>query len=164
MSSFFVHPTAVVDPGAEIGEGSRVWHFVHVSIDARIGARCSLGQNVFVGRGVRLGDGVKVQNNVSLYEGVEIDDDVFLGPSVVFTNVFDPAFTSDDQKWRLSPTYLTYMNLVGDDLTVPGMYGGATPYRPSGVPAIPAVYQLAAPNTAIQGDPINVTIGTRSND
>lgn len=84
--------------------------------------------------------------------------------SVVFTNVFDPAFTSDDQKWRLSPTYLTYMNLVGDDLTVPRMYGGATPYRPSGVPAIPAVYQLAAPNTAIQGDPINVTIGTRSND
>lgn len=101
MSSFFVHPTAVVDPGAEIGEGSRVWHFVHVSSDARIGARCSLGQNVFVGRGVRLGDGVKVQNNVSLYEGVEIDDDVFLGPSVVFTNVVNPrAFIERKSEYR----------------------------------------------------------------
>ncbi len=101
MSSFFLHPTAVIDPGAEIGDGSRVWHFVHVSTDARIGARCSLGQNVFVGRGVRLGDGVKVQNNVSIYEGVEIDDDVFLGPSVVFTNVVNPrAFLERKSEYR----------------------------------------------------------------
>lgn len=84
--------------------------------------------------------------------------------NVVFTSVFNPAYTSDDQKWRLSANYLTYMNLVGDDGTVPGMFGGSTPYRPSGIPAIPAVYQLAAPATAVQGAPINVTIGTRSND
>lgn len=101
LSSFFLHPTAVVDPGAEIGEGSRIWHFVHVSMDVRIGARCSLGQNVFVGRGVRLGDGVKVQNNVSIYEGVEIEDEVFVGPSVVFTNVVNPrAFIERKSEYR----------------------------------------------------------------
>jgi UDP-2-acetamido-3-amino-2,3-dideoxy-glucuronate N-acetyltransferase len=85
-----VHPTSVIDEDVTLGEGTRVWHFVHVSSGARIGARCSLGQNVFVGRGVRLGDGVRVQNNVSIYEGVEIGDDVFLGPSCVFTNVKNP--------------------------------------------------------------------------
>jgi UDP-2-acetamido-3-amino-2,3-dideoxy-glucuronate N-acetyltransferase len=85
-----VHASAVIDPDVEIGVDSQIWHFVHVSSGARIGARCSLGQNVFVGRNVRLGDGVRVQNNVSIYEGVEIDDDVFLGPSCVFTNVKNP--------------------------------------------------------------------------
>ena len=85
-----VHPSAIVDPDVEIGPDSQIWHFVHLSRGARIGARCSLGQNVFVGCGVRLGDGVRVQNNVSIYEGVEIEDDVFLGPSCVFTNVKNP--------------------------------------------------------------------------
>ena len=73
-----IHPTAIVDPGATIGEGTRVWHFVHVCGGATIGARCVLGQNVFVGPEVRLGDGVKVQNNVSIYEGVEIEDEAVL--------------------------------------------------------------------------------------
>ncbi|MFW5921525.1 MAG: acyltransferase [Polyangiales bacterium] len=90
MAEPFVHPTAVVDDGAEIGDGARVWHFVHVSEGARIGARCVLGQNVFVGRGVHIGPGTKIQNNVSVYEGVEVEQDVFLGPSCVFTNVVDP--------------------------------------------------------------------------
>ena len=86
----FVHETAVVDEGASLGEGTRVWHFTHVSTGARVGARCVLGQNVFVGPGVVLGDGVKVQNNVSIYAGVSIADDVFLGPSCVFTNILTP--------------------------------------------------------------------------
>jgi UDP-2-acetamido-3-amino-2,3-dideoxy-glucuronate N-acetyltransferase len=85
-----VHPSAVIDADVELGKDTQVWHFVHVSSGARIGARCSLGQNVFIGRGVRLGDGVRVQNNVSIYESVEIADDVFLGPSCVFTNVRNP--------------------------------------------------------------------------
>ena len=85
-----VHPSAVIDPDVEVGVDTQIWHFVHVSTGARIGARCSFGQNVFVGRGVRVGDGVRVQNNVSIYEGVEIEDDVFLGPSCVFTNVKNP--------------------------------------------------------------------------
>jgi UDP-2-acetamido-3-amino-2,3-dideoxy-glucuronate N-acetyltransferase len=86
----YVHPTAVVDPGAEIGPGAKVWHFVHVSEGARIGAGTVLGQNVFVARGVVVGRGCRVQNNVSLYEGVVLEDDVFVGPSAVFTNVRTP--------------------------------------------------------------------------
>jgi UDP-2-acetamido-3-amino-2,3-dideoxy-glucuronate N-acetyltransferase len=90
-----VHPTAVIDDDVELGDGTRVWHFVHVSAGARIGAQCSLGQNVFVGRGVHIGRGARIQNNVSLYEGVELEDDVFIGPSCVFTNVKNPrAFVS----------------------------------------------------------------------
>jgi UDP-2-acetamido-3-amino-2,3-dideoxy-glucuronate N-acetyltransferase len=88
--SYFAHETAVIDEGAEIGEGTKVWHFSHVSPGAAIGARCSLGQNVFVARGVSIGDGVKIQNNVSVYEGVVLEDYVFCGPSMVFTNVRTP--------------------------------------------------------------------------
>ncbi|HET8932896.1 MAG TPA: acyltransferase [Polyangiales bacterium] len=91
----FVHSTAVIDDDVELGDGTRVWHFVHVSAGARIGAQCTLGQNVFIGRGVRIGRGARIQNNVSVYEGVELDDDVFVGPSCVFTNVKNPrAFVS----------------------------------------------------------------------
>ena len=86
----FVHPSAYVDEGAVIGEGTKVWHFCHVMPGARIGARCSLGQNVVVMNGTRIGNNVKIQNNVSIYEGVEIEDDVFCGPSMVFTNVINP--------------------------------------------------------------------------
>lgn len=84
------HPTALVDEGAQIGEGTSIWHFSHVMPGARIGKRCNLGQNVFVANGTSLGDNVKVQNNVSIYEGVHLGDDVFCGPSMVFTNVMNP--------------------------------------------------------------------------
>jgi UDP-2-acetamido-3-amino-2,3-dideoxy-glucuronate N-acetyltransferase len=85
-----IHPSAVVDAGAVLGEGCRVWHFVHISAGARIGRDCSFGQNVFVGNDVRIGDNVKVQNNVSVYDAVTLEDDVFCGPSMVFTNVYNP--------------------------------------------------------------------------
>jgi len=85
-----VHPTAIVDPGAQVGEGTRVWHWVHVSAGARIGAHCSLGQNVYVGNDVVIGSNVKIQNNVSVYDAVTLEDDVFCGPSMVFTNVYNP--------------------------------------------------------------------------
>ena len=85
-----IHPSAIVDAGAQIGEGSRIWHWVHISSGARIGARCSFGQNVYVGNDVTIGDNVKIQNNVSVYDAVTIEDDVFCGPSMVFTNVFNP--------------------------------------------------------------------------
>jgi UDP-2-acetamido-3-amino-2,3-dideoxy-glucuronate N-acetyltransferase len=85
-----VHESAYVDDGASIGAGTRVWHFCHVLGGATIGARCSLGQNVVVMNAVRIGDNVKIQNNVSIYEGVELEDDVFCGPSMVFTNVYNP--------------------------------------------------------------------------
>lgn len=87
---FFVHPTAVVDDGCEIGQGVKIWHFCHLASGCKIGDGCSLGQNVFVAANVVLGKNVKVQNNVSIYEGVICEDDVFLGPSMVFTNVINP--------------------------------------------------------------------------
>ena len=85
-----IHPTAIVDAGAVIGADTRVWHWVHVSAGARIGSRCSLGQNVYVGSRVVIGDNVKIQNNVSVYDNVTLEDDVFCGPSMVFTNVYNP--------------------------------------------------------------------------
>ena len=86
----YQHETAIVDPGAQIGEGSRVWHFVHVCGGARIGAGVSLGQNVFVGNKVVIGDRCKIQNNVSVYDNVTLEEGVFCGPSMVFTNVYNP--------------------------------------------------------------------------
>jgi UDP-2-acetamido-3-amino-2,3-dideoxy-glucuronate N-acetyltransferase len=85
-----IHPTAIVDDGAVIGDGTRVWHWVHISGGARIGERCSFGQNVFVANRVVIGDNCKVQNNVSIYDNVTLEDDVFCGPSMVFTNVYNP--------------------------------------------------------------------------
>jgi UDP-2-acetamido-3-amino-2,3-dideoxy-glucuronate N-acetyltransferase len=86
----FIHPTAVVDEGATLGEGTKVWHFSHIMSDAVVGERCNIGQNVVISPGVILGSNVKIQNNVSLYTGVTCNDDVFLGPSCVFTNVVNP--------------------------------------------------------------------------
>ena len=88
--SVTIHPTAIVDDGAQIGEGSRVWHWAHICAGAKIGERCSFGQNVFVGNDVIIGNDVKIQNNVSIYDAVRIEDDVFCGPSMVFTNVYNP--------------------------------------------------------------------------
>ena len=90
MSEPFIHESAYVDAGAQLGPGTKVWHFCHVMPGAVIGAGCSLGQNVVVMNGTRIGDNVKIQNNVSIYEGVELEDDVFCGPSMVFTNVINP--------------------------------------------------------------------------
>jgi len=94
-----IHPSAIVDDGATLGDGTHVWHFVHICSGARIGSDCSLGQNVFVGNDVVIGNNVKIQNNVSVYDAVTIEDDVFCGPSMVFTNVYNPrsAVTRKDQ-------------------------------------------------------------------
>ena len=97
--TYQVHETAIIDEGAKIGSGSRVWHWVHICAEAKIGSDCSLGQNVFVGNKVTIGNNVKVQNNVSVYDNVTIEDDVFCGPSMVFTNVYNPrsAVTRKDE-------------------------------------------------------------------
>lgn len=89
-ADFNAHPTAVIDEGCSIGKGTRIWHFSHIMPGCTIGENCNIGQNVVVSPGVKLGRNVKVQNNVSIYEGVECEDDVFLGPSMVFTNVINP--------------------------------------------------------------------------
>ena len=90
MEDIFIHPSAIVDEGAVIGAGTKIWHFTHVMSGATLGKHCNLGQNVFIANGVILGNNVKIQNNVSLYTGVICEDDVFLGPSAVFTNVINP--------------------------------------------------------------------------
>ena len=90
MTSYSVHESSYVDEGTEIGEGTKIWHFCHVMPSARIGRNCNIGQNVFIASDTTIGDNVKIQNNISIYTGVVIKDDVFLGPSVVFTNVVNP--------------------------------------------------------------------------
>src|SRR2546426_11403229 len=90
MAEFFVHESSYVDDGAQVGRGTKIWHFCHVMSGAVIGERCNLGQNVVVMPGTRIGNNVKIQNNVSIYEGVTLEDDVFCGPSCGFTNVLNP--------------------------------------------------------------------------
>jgi UDP-2-acetamido-3-amino-2,3-dideoxy-glucuronate N-acetyltransferase len=99
--NYFVHPTAVIDEPVEIGEKTQIWHFGHVMSGAKIGENCILGQNVFIGRGVILGNNVKIQNNVSVYDAVVLEDGVFCGPSMVFTNVINPrSFISRKVEFR----------------------------------------------------------------
>src|SRR5213075_673660 len=101
MAEFFVHESSYVDDGARVGKGTKIWHFCHVMPGAVIGERCNLGQNVVVMPGTRVGNNVKIQNNVSLYEGVVLEDDVFCGPSCVFTNVVNPrAFVSRKSEFK----------------------------------------------------------------
>ena len=98
---YFVHSTAVVEEPAEIGEGTKIWHFTHVMSGVKIGRNCIIGQNVFLGTGVVLGNNIKIQNNVSIFDGVVLEDDVFCGPSMVFTNVFNPrSFISRKKEFR----------------------------------------------------------------
>jgi len=119
MADYFVHPTAVVDEPCKIGEGTKIWHFAHVSKDAEIGERCVLGQNVFVGRGVKTGNNCKIQNNVAVYEKVTLEDDVFCGPSMVFTNVMNPrcAYPRDRETGFL-PTLCKKGATIGANATI----------------------------------------------
>lgn len=117
MSNIFIHETAVVDDGAQIGNGTKIWHFCHVMATAQIGENCVLGQNVFVGNKVVLGNNVKVQNNVSVYEGVVCEDDVFLGPSMVFTNVVNPRSTVN-RKEEFKKTLVKRGATIGANATI----------------------------------------------
>ncbi len=99
--NYFAHPTAIIDEPVEIGDRTQVWHFCHIMSGAKIGLNCILGQNVFIGKEVILGNNIKVQNNVSIFDGVTLEDDVFCGPSMVFTNVFNPrSFISRKKEFR----------------------------------------------------------------
>jgi UDP-2-acetamido-3-amino-2,3-dideoxy-glucuronate N-acetyltransferase len=115
--SYSAHPTAVVDDGAHVGEGTRIWHWVHVSAGARIGRGCSLGQNVYVGSDVVIGNNVRIQNNVSVYDGVTLEDDVFCGPSMVFTNVLNPR-AAVTRKHEYRPTRVRQGATLGANCTV----------------------------------------------
>jgi UDP-2-acetamido-3-amino-2,3-dideoxy-glucuronate N-acetyltransferase len=115
--SYFVHPSACVDEPADIGAGTRIWHFCHIERGARIGARCSFGQNCYVAGGVVVGSNVKVQNNVALYAGVSVEDDVFLGPSCVLTNVSNPR-SQIVRRHLYEPTVLRRGCTIGANATV----------------------------------------------
>lgn len=114
---YFAHPTAVIDEGCKIGKGTKIWHFSHVMPGSVIGESCNIGQNVVVSTGVVLGRNVKVQNNISLYEGVTCDDDVFLGPSMVFTNVTNPR-SAIVRKHQYSKTHVGKGASIGANATI----------------------------------------------
>lgn len=112
-----IHETAIVDKGAKIGDGSRIWHWVHISAGAKIGNDCSFGQNVFVGNSVKIGNNVKIQNNVSVYDNVILEDDVFCGPSMVFTNVYNPR-SAIERKDEYRDTLVKKGATIGANATI----------------------------------------------
>ena len=116
-TNYFAHPTAVIDNNCEIGEGSKIWHFSHIMSSCQIGANCNIGQNVVVSPQVILGNNVKVQNNVSIYTGVICDDEVFLGPSMVFTNVINPR-SAIDRKNKYMQTKVGKGATIGANATI----------------------------------------------
>lgn len=116
-TDFFVHPTAVVDEGAKIGTDVKIWHFSHIMPNCVIGDKCNIGQNVVISPGVVLGQNVKVQNNVSIYEGVTCDDDVFLGPSMVFTNVVNPR-SAVNRRDQYAKTHVGKGASIGANATI----------------------------------------------
>lgn len=118
MSEYFVHPTSVVDDGVIIGEGTKIWYFCHIQEGAKIGKKCSLGQNVNISNNVKVGDGCKLQNNVSLYEGVELEDDVFCGPSCVFTNDLTPRAKYPKGRAAYKKTLIKHGASIGANATV----------------------------------------------
>ena len=113
----FIHPSSVIDGSVTIGEGTRIWHFCHVSENAVIGKNAILGQNVFIGKSVQIGNGVKIQNNVSVFEGVVIEDDVFLGPSAVFTNVLNPR-SAINRSGQFLRTTVSFGSTIGANATI----------------------------------------------
>jgi len=115
--NYYSHESAIIDDGAEIGANSKIWHFSHIMSKAKIGQSCVLGQNVFVANNVVLGNNVKVQNNVSIYDGVICEDDVFLGPSMVFTNVYNPR-SNVDRKSEFKQTLVKQGASIGANATI----------------------------------------------
>jgi len=115
--SIFIHPTAIIDQPVTIGSGTKIWHYTHVMLDAVIGGNCNIGQNVFIASGVVLGNNVKVQNNVSLYTGITCADDVFLGPSMVFTNVKNPR-SAVNRRGQYDKTHVGKGATIGANATI----------------------------------------------
>lgn len=117
VRSYFAHETSVIDDGSDIGAGTQIWHFSHIMPNCKIGKNCNIGQNVFIASGVVLGNNVKVQNNVSIYTGVVCEDDVFLGPSMVFTNVINPR-SFINRKHELKKTMVRQGATIGANATI----------------------------------------------
>jgi len=150
MSDYFVHPSSYIDEGAIIGAGTKIWHFCHIMRRAKIGHDCNIGQNVFIADGTVIGNGAKIQNNVSVYTGVNLEDDVFLGPSMVFTNVVNPR-SHVNQKGEYQTTLVKKGVTIGANATIVcgitlGKYAfvGAGAVVTSDVPAYALVFGTPA--------------------
>ena len=152
MADPFIHDTAIVDEGATIGVDSRIWHWVHVCGGAVIGCGCSLGQNVFIGNQVSIGDNVKIQNNVSVYDNVVLEDDVFCGPSMVFTNVYNPR-SAVVRKDEYRDTLVQRGATLGANCTIVcGVTVGAYSFVGAGA----VVTRSVAPHAIVAGVPARV--------
>jgi UDP-2-acetamido-3-amino-2,3-dideoxy-glucuronate N-acetyltransferase len=152
-ASYFAHPTAVIDEGCSIGAGTKIWHFSHVMTGCSIGKSCNIGQNVVVSPDVKLGNNVKVQNNVSIYTGVECEDDVFLGPSMVFTNVMNPR-SEVNRKNEYRKTLVRRGASIGANATVlPGVEIGRYAFIGAGA----VVTKHVKPYALVVGNPARQT-------
>jgi len=148
---YFVHPTAVVEEGATIGEGTRIWHFAHIRSGARIGRNCNIGKGVYVDVGVEIGDRVKIQNFVSVYRGVKIEDDVFLGPHATLTNDLYPRSFNED--WEVVPTIIKRGASIGANATI---VCGVTIGEYAMVGAGAVVTKDVPPHALVYGNPARV--------
>lgn len=116
-TNIFIHPTTIVDEGAQVGDGTNIWHFCHLMATSKVGERCTIGQNVYIDSNTVIGNGVKIQNNVSVYNGVVVEDDVFIGPSVVFTNVINPR-SFIERKEEFKKTIIRKGATIGANATI----------------------------------------------
>jgi UDP-2-acetamido-3-amino-2,3-dideoxy-glucuronate N-acetyltransferase len=153
MPDTFIHSTAVIDLGATIGEGTKIWHFCHVMPAAVVGSNCNIGQNVFIDNNAMVGNGVKIQNNVSVYNGVVLQDDVFVGPSAVFTNVINPR-SFIERKSEFKPTLVQKGASIGANATI---ICGVTIGQYALVGAGAVVTKNVAPYALVTGNPARQT-------
>ncbi len=149
--SYFVHPTAIVEEGAEIGEGTRIWHFAHVRTGAKIGRNCNIGKGVYIDVGVEIGDRVKIQNFVYVYRGVKVEDDVFLGPHATLTNDLYPRSFNED--WEVVPTLIKRGASIGANATI---VCGVTIGEYAMVGAGAVVTKDVPPHALVYGNPARV--------
>ena len=147
---YFKHKTSIIDKGCKIGNGSKIWQWTHISKESLIGENCNLGQNVFVGENVKIGNNVKIQNNVSIYQGVEIEDNVFCGPSVVFTNVKYPIADKPVSKKKYEKTVIKKGSTLGANSTI---ICGVTIGKNSVIGAGAVVTKTVKNNSVVAGNP-----------